>query len=232
LTTAIVLAGGLGTRLRSAVPNVPKPMALVGGRPFLEHLMDYWINQGVTQFVISVGYMKEVIMDYFASSYRSTPIEYAIEVKPLGTGGGLLLAAQGITEPFLVLNGDTFFEVELSKLMRFHIEKSSEWTFSLFKTNEFDRYMGMDVNENGKIISLNLGNHKQGLLANGGVYILTPLSIKIFQSKVGQKLSLEEDLIPNKISQGANIYGLEISKKFLDIGLPKDYFRANEFINY
>lgn len=114
MITAIILAGGMGTRLRSAVPDLPKPMAPIHERPFLEHQMDYWIGQGVSRFIVSVGYMKEVIMDHFGASYRATPLTYAIEEEPLGTGGGLLLAAQGLSETFLVLNGDTFFEVDLT----------------------------------------------------------------------------------------------------------------------
>ena len=103
VTTAIILAGGKGTRLRSAVPDLPKPMAPVRGRPFLAHQMDYWIDQGITRFVLSVGYKKELIMDHFGPSYNEANIDYAIEENPLGTGGGLMLAAQDICEPALVL---------------------------------------------------------------------------------------------------------------------------------
>ena len=107
--TAIILAGGLGARLNNTVPNLPKPMAPINNRPFLEHQMDYWIGQGINRFILSVGYLKDLIIDHFGDKYKKASIEYAIEHKPLGTGGGLLLAAKNITEPFLVLNGDTFF---------------------------------------------------------------------------------------------------------------------------
>ena len=104
MTTAVILAGGLGTRLRSAVPDLPKPMAPVAGRPFLEHLLDYWIAQGINRFVLSVGYRHESIVDHFGVAYKSAELLYAIEETPLGTGGALLLAAGKVAagESFLV----------------------------------------------------------------------------------------------------------------------------------
>src|SRR5690349_16571222 len=102
--TAIILAGGLGTRLRSVVADVPKPMAPIAGRPFLAYQIEYWIAQGVQRFILSVGYKHEIIMDYFGDRYQGAEIEYAIELLPLGTGGGFLQATKKInsTEPFLL----------------------------------------------------------------------------------------------------------------------------------
>ena len=93
MTTAIILAGGLGTRLREAVPDLPKPMAPVNGRPFLEYLIDYWIEQGVKRFVMSVGYLHQDIVRHFGYRYRGVEIDYSVEESPLGTGGALLLAS-------------------------------------------------------------------------------------------------------------------------------------------
>jgi D-glycero-alpha-D-manno-heptose 1-phosphate guanylyltransferase len=230
VTTAIILAGGMGTRLRSAVPDLPKPMAPINGRPFLEHQMDYWIGQGVERFVVSVGYMKEVIMDHFGVSYRATPLTYVIEEEPLGTGGGLLLAAQGLSESFIVLNGDTFFEVDFNELLKFHAEHASEWTFSLFRTNEVGRYMGMDLKADGEIVSLKLGTVEQWRLANGGVYLINPSVLAKMKLGQGQKLSLEDDLLPVFMTQGGKLYGLEFPGSFIDIGVPDDYFRAAEVL--
>jgi D-glycero-alpha-D-manno-heptose 1-phosphate guanylyltransferase len=230
VTTAIILAGGMGTRLRSVVPDLPKPMAPINGRPFLEYQMDYWINQGVKNFIISVGYMKEVIMDHFGSSYKTTPLSYSIELEPLGTGGGLLLAAQGLSEPFLVLNGDTFFEVELKILMKFHLNRSSEWTFSLFRANEIGRYMGIKTTPDGEITSFQSGVEDVNRLANGGVYLLNQTVIEKLKGFYGHKLSLEEDILIELVNQGSKLYGMEFDKKFIDIGLPDDYFRASQIL--
>lgn len=232
MTIAIILAGGMGTRLRSVVADVPKPMAPVNGRPFLEHQMDYWIKHGVTQFVISVGYMKEVIMDHFGVSYRNTPLTYALEEQPLGTGGGLLLAAKGLSEPFLVLNGDTFFEVDLDKLRTFHAEKSSEWTFSLFKANESNRYMGMDVSHNGEIVSLESTKANLGHLANGGVYLINPTALEKLGFTLGHKLSLEDDLLSSFLKQGGKLFGIQFNGAFIDIGVPQDYYLASEVLSH
>ena len=230
MTTAIILAGGMGTRLRSAVPDVPKPMAPINGRPFIERQMDYWIDQGVSEFVLSVGYMKEVIMDHFGVSYRAVALKYVIEDNPLGTGGGLLLAAQGLQEPFLVLNGDTFFEVDLAELLKFHTAHSADWTFSLFRTNEFERYMGMEVQSDGKIIKLKSDSLGKACLANGGVYMVNPSVIKNSFFAPGTKLSLEDELLPYLLRQNQQLFGIEFSASFIDIGVPQDYFRAQEFL--
>lgn len=231
MTAAIILAGGLGTRLRSVVPDLPKPMAPVEGRPFIEHQLDYWIAQGVDRFVVSVGYMKEVIMDHLGSSYRSISVTYAIEDEPMGTGGGLLLAAQGLREPFLVLNGDTFFEVDLAKLLKFHSDHSADWTFSLFRTEEVGRYMGIDVNSDGEIKSLKSGMGKMGRLANGGVYLVNPSVLVHEAFAPNSKFSLEEDILTALISRGCKLCGLEFTGSFIDIGIPEDYHRAAEVLS-
>ena len=227
---AIILAGGLGTRLRGTVPGLPKPMAPIRNRPFLEHQMDYWIKQGINRFILSVGYLKELIIEHFGNTYKGIPIEYAIENEPLGTGGGLLLAEKGLTEPFLVLNGDTFIEVGLENLYEFHLERKSEWTFSLFRTSQFERYMGMDVSPNGEILSLKSESKKSSGLANGGVYLIEPSVLGSLAFKAGDKASLEDELLPNFISNGGVLYGKECKGKFIDIGVPEDYYQAIDIL--
>ncbi len=230
MTTAIILAGGLGTRLRSVVPDVPKPMAPIDGRPFIEHQLDYWIGQGVDRFVVSVGYMKDVIMDHLGSSYRDIPLTYAIENEPLGTGGGLLLAVQGLTDPVLLLNGDTFFEINLAELIKFHTEHSADWTFSLFRTKDNGRYMGVDVKSDGEITSFKSAKGKLVRLANGGVYLVNPSVLMHESFGPNTKLSLEDDLLPALAARGCKLFGFEFSGAFIDIGIPEDYYRAAEVL--
>lgn len=230
VTKAIILAGGLGTRLRSIMPDLPKPMAPIRGRPFLAHQMDYWINQGIEHFVLSVGYKKELIVDYFGVSYKDASIDYAIEETPLGTGGGLMLAANGVCEPVLILNGDTFFEVPLDNLVRFHAEHESEWTFSLFRPDEAGRYMAVGVTLDDEIVSLKSGRGKRGGLANGGVYIIDPSVLNKTSYCLGQKASLEEDLVSEFLKRGVRLYGFECSGDFIDIGVPEDYYRAADIL--
>jgi D-glycero-alpha-D-manno-heptose 1-phosphate guanylyltransferase len=230
VVAAIILAGGLGTRLRSVVPDLPKPMAPIRGRPFLEHQLDYWIGQGVDEFILSVGYRKQAIIDHFGSNYRSTPLSYVIEEKPMGTGGGVLLAAQGLNQPFLILNGDTFFEVDLATLLKFHNERLSDWTFSLFRTGEVGRYMGIEVNAKCEIEMLQSGGRASGYLANGGVYLVNPAVLAKGEFLAGTKMSLEDDFLPALVEKGCKLYGLEFQGAFIDIGVPRDYYLASQVL--
>jgi D-glycero-alpha-D-manno-heptose 1-phosphate guanylyltransferase len=230
ITTAIILAGGLGTRLKKVVQELPKPMALIRERPFLEYQMDFWISQGVTKFILSVGYLNHIIIDHFGDSYHTASVDYFVEDEPLGTGGALLMAAQGLKETFLVLNGDTFFEVDLNNLIVFHKKQQSEWTLLLFKSNQLGRYMGVDLADDGKILSLQTGGNELTLLANGGVYLVNPSALKRLNYKPYIKSSLENDLLPKFISLGGGLYGFESSGKFIDIGVPEDYYRAQEIL--
>ena len=192
--------------------------------------MDYWIDQGVNHFILSVGYLKGVIVNHFGKVYKGVSIEYAEENEPLGTGGGLLMASKNLTEPFLVINGDTFIEVDLSKMYNFHIQKKSEWTFSLFKTDQFSRYMGMDVNSNGKILSLKSKKNQLSGLANGRVYLIEPKALSSLDYKAGDKASLEDDFLFDYISKGGRVFGKEAKGGFIDIGIPSDYRRAEKIV--
>lgn len=228
---AIILAGGLGTRLRSTVPDLPKPMAPINGRPFLEHQMDYWIQKGVTRFVLSVGFMREKIMSHFLHQYRGFEVVYAEEYNPLGTGGGLLLAYQKLNgdQPFLVMNGDTFFEVNLKGLQEFHQEKKASITLALFKVEENDRYMGVKVSDAGYIEKFKA---EQGVsqLANGGVYLMSHDVLKNIPWPTGAKLSLEDDLFQSLKQAGHQIGGVVFEGRFIDIGVPSDYQRASTLL--
>lgn len=232
MITAVILAGGRGTRLRSVVQDVPKPMACVNGRPFLEHLVDYWIAQGVSRFVLSVGYKHEIICDHFGSAYRGTEIVYAIEHSALGTGGGLLLAAMKIegTAPLLVLNGDTYFTVDLAALTAFYNSTNSDVCFSLFSTDEKGRYMGLDISDDGRITSLHSGNNDGSRLSNGGVYLVRPEMLAAEKFIPGARLSLEDDIFSAALKTGQRLFGREFSGDFIDIGIPEDYARAQNML--
>lgn len=229
LNSAIILAGGLGTRLRSALPDpdLPKPMAPVGGRAFLEYLLDYWVAQGIRRFVLSVGYRHEVLIDHFGDHYRGAELVYAVERAPLGTGGGLLLAAQQIGggDPFLVLNGDTWFAVDLKTLDGFARSRDADWCLSLTRTSEKGRYMGVALSPEGRITSL---QSEASPLVNGGVYWVNPRALPPADAVGGDQLSLEDDLLPAAAREGRRLFGREFDGPFIDIGLPQDYHRARE----
>ena len=230
ISTAIILAGGLGTRLKGVLKGLPKPMAPINGRPFLEYQMAYWIAQGVDNFILSVGYKYEIIIEHFGSSWKEVPIKYVVEQSPLGTGGGLLLAAKELEDPFLVLNGDTFFEVDFKKMKQFHNVHHAEWTFALFQTSEVGRYMGMEVSSSGRVNSLQSNMTRPDRLANGGVYLLEPSVLDKYQNSTTEKVSLEDDILPYLYNQGSRSFGVEQHGRFIDIGVPEDYRRASEVV--
>ncbi len=230
--TAIILAGGLGTRLKKTVPNLPKPMAPINGRPFLEYQMDFWIEQGINRFILSVGYLKHIIIEHFGDSYQNCSIEYAAENNALGTGGAMLLASTCLTEPFLVLNGDTYIELDLNNFYDFHIKKKSQLTLSLFKTSNLERYMGVNIDSDKRIVSLiHINNSSNYCMANGGVYLVEPSLLSLLKYNLGIKLSLEDELLPNIIENGGRVFGSETNGKFIDIGLPEDYLKSTKIIN-
>jgi D-glycero-alpha-D-manno-heptose 1-phosphate guanylyltransferase len=231
--TAIVLAGGLGTRLRSLVADVPKPMADVRGRPFLSYLLDYWISQGISHFILSVGYKHEVIMTYFGDFYNGAKIEYSIEEYRLGTGGGFILAYEKYksNKPFILLNGDTFFPVNLNSLADFSRERSADWCFSVFQTNQQDRYLKLAIRNDANYLIDFEAIEKKSTFANGGVYLLDPKKLIFLEELKGKQLSLEGDVLNFCIKNGHKIYGFISNAKFLDIGIPSDYLRAASLLS-
>jgi len=232
MTSAIILAGGLGTRLRAVVPDRPKPMALVNGRPFLTHLMDHWLGQGIQHFVLSVGYRFEMIQQFFGADYRGARLDYAVEETPLGTGGGLLLALAKLPDETtcLLLNGDTFFAVEASTFLDFHANRAAVWSMSLFRATEPNRYMGVQLAADGQIQNLAAGRGEVGAYANGGVYALNPASIRNCDFPAATRLSLEDDMLPQMHEEQKPLYGLAHVGSFIDIGVPADYQRAQEIL--
>ncbi len=229
MTSAIILAGGLGTRLRSVVPDLPKPMAPINGRPFLEYQIRYWISQGVNHFVISVGYRYQVIIDFFGAKFEGAIIDYVVEKSPLGTGGGLLLASKKIShqENFLLLNGDTYFDIDLKDLTKFSQENNADWSFSLFRSSDVNRYLGMNISRNGEISSFHSNSNSSEKFVNGGVYLVNPRVFSSIPFSLEDKVSLEEDIFPAAMALGQRFFGKEYMNNFIDIGVPDDYFRAS-----
>lgn len=228
MTTAIVLAGGLGTRLRSVVSDLPKPMAPVAGRPFLAHLLDLWAARGVRRFVLAVGYRHEAIVQHFGAMHAGAAIDYMVEAEPLGTGGALLRAARHVSaEHALLLNGDTWFDVSLPALATHAMQHDAHWCLALFRHFDPARYMGVGVDRVGCVRAL---RDAQSPLANGGVIWFRPAALQGVAQPPGQPLSLENDVLPHLLAQGQRFAALECPGAFIDIGVPQDYHRAAEVI--
>lgn len=220
---AIVLAGGLGTRLRERVPDLPKPMAPVAGRPFLEYVLDRLIAGGVNEVILSVGYQAEIIMNHFGKIYQNVAISYAIEDKPLGTGGAVVHALTGKgDEPVLVLNGDTLLNVDYSELMHWYMQAPTQVAMVLRKLQNVSRYGSVKVSGKRVVDFLEKGKCGPGLI-NAGVYIIQPGVFEDFG--LTGVFSIEVDFLQKyceTLSPGAFL----TDSYFIDIGVPDDYERA------
>ena len=230
MTTAVILAGGLGTRLRSVVDDRPKPMAEVAGKPFLEHLLRYWHGQGIERFILSVGYRGDQIACYFGSSFQDSELEYVYEQEPMGTGGALMLCQErkAFTEPFVVLNGDTYFLVTLKGLQGLAELGNADWVLSLFPTRDSRRYLPISADDSGRISFESKTEPQQECRtswANGGVYWVNPRALRAFSRSV-TSVSLESDIFPKCVELGQKFLGLRSEEPFIDIGVPEDYARA------
>lgn len=207
---------------------MPKPLAPVAGRPFLEHLMDYWIAQGARRFVLSVGYRHEQIEKHFGASYRSIPVAYAIEREPLGTGGGLLLALQSVAgeAPVFAVNGDTFFAVDAAAMGRFHAQTRAAVTMALFRSSDWRRYTPVRVDGEGRVLAMKGEPGPGAQPVNGGVYLIEREAFASAGFRSGGRFSLEDELFPALLAKNARLFGFEASASFIDIGVPEDYAQA------
>lgn len=234
IDTAIILAGGLGTRLRTVVPDLPKPLAPIAGRPFLHYLLDYWLGQGIKRFILSVGYRAEAIIEQLGDRYGNAHLQYIREDSPQGTGGAFLLATQCLKkeQPVLLLNGDTFFAVDLAAFSAFHAEKGADWSFATFRTAESGRYLGMQINGERQVLHFAKGLTEGWREANGGVYLCMPHRLtNPACPSLSVPLSLENDLFPAWLATGQRFFAYLSNTAFIDIGVPDDYRRAPRIIS-
>lgn len=229
---AIVLAGGFGTRLQGVVSDVPKSMAMIHGRPFLEYQLDYLIGQGVERVVLSVGYKREFIMDHFKTSYRSLEIDYAVEEEPLGTGGGIRLAfwkVKGLRA--FVMNGDSLFRFDFRKMLDHHMKKKADATLSLRKLDDTGRYGRVEMNRMHRITGFTEKREGAGPgYINGGVYVLEKLFL--MEPEFRGRFSIEKDCF-ERYYPHARLFGFPSSGYFRDIGIPEDFNMAqHEFAKF
>lgn len=222
----IILAGGLGTRLRSVVSDIPKCMAPVAGKPFLHYVIAHLQKQGVDKFIFALGYKHEMIEDWLKKEHPLLFTQIAIEEEPLGTGGAIKLACSLATEKnVLVVNGDTLFSFDAKILKKFHKQNNADCTLSLKPMQNFNRYGVVELNEDGSIASFKEKQHYQGGLINAGVYALNVS--KFLAEDLPQKFSFENDYLEQYFNK-RKMYGLVQDSYFIDIGIPEDYERAQE----
>ena len=224
----IILAGGLGTRLRSVVSDVPKCMAPVDGKPFLWYLLEHLRLFNVTHVILSVGYLRESVQDWVERHKGDYPFRFsfAVEEEPLGTGGGIALASSMVHgREAVVLNGDTFFDADLDELLELRRSSGRPVALALKKMRSFDRYGTVELSSEGLVIGFREKQYCAEGFINGGVYALD-LEAGVFDGLEG-KFSFERDVLEPFCARGL-ICGSEQSGYFLDIGIPADYSRAVE----
>ena len=221
---AIILAGGFGTRLSHVVSNVPKPMAPVFGKPFLCYLLDRLIEAGIEHVILATGHLHEVIDRYFANGYRGLRITCSYESTPLFTGGAIRQAAQYIdSEDFLVLNGDTLFDIDLQKLYAFHTSRQAKLSVALRHVEDTSRY-GSVCTEKERITAFTEKAESSGEGdINGGIYCINQDWLMSLQLPV--KFSFEKELM-QPLAGKEGFYGMRFNDYFIDIGVPEDYYRA------
>ncbi|MBI4710601.1 MAG: nucleotidyltransferase family protein [Nitrospirae bacterium] len=226
---AIIIAGGLGIRLQPVVKDVPKPMADINGMPFLSFLMDYLSRYGVKKVLLSVGYKHETIKKYFGSKYRNMDIEYVIENNPLGTGGALREALRHVQgSEAIVLNGDSFFNVNVKDLMDFHYLQVSMLTIAVKPMNNIDRY-GTIILRNERATGFSEKSSGNFGYINGGVYVMKK-DIMNHYAREGA-FSFETDFLQGNINSIA-VSAFISDGYFIDIGIPEDYERAQKELKY
>ena len=221
---AIILAGGLGTRLMDAVPDLPKVMAPVNDHPFLYYVINYWRSQGIERFIFSLGYKHENIEEYLNTQFRTLNFHCSVEKEPLGTGGAIFAAGYfAENEQVLVTNGDTLFKANIEQLSKLHFGRNAQCTLALKPLQNFDRYGAVEISEDGLISKFSEKKYyKQGNI-NGGVYLLDIPSF--LNSDFPEKFSFEKEYLENCIHTNA-LYGQVQDNYFIDIGIPEDYQRA------
>ena len=220
---AVVLAGGLGTRLREKVPDLPKPMAPVAGRPFLEYLLDHLIAGGIRQIILSVGYRAEMIETHFGHHYRGATLHYALEAEPLGTGGAIAhaLRSEG-PDPVLVLNGDTFLDIDIRALISWYQAEPSPVAMVLRATPDVSRYGSVVLNQDRVTGFAEKDKAGPGLI-NAGIYVLLPEVVAV--PELPERFSFEADILQRHCAR-LKPRAYVTDAYFIDIGVPQDFDRA------
>ncbi len=225
--SAAILAGGLGTRLRSVLPAKPKVLAPVRGRPFLTYLLDQLAAEGVQEVVFCIGYMAALVEETLGARHQSIRLTYSRENEPLGTGGALRRALPLFSsDPVLVMNGDSFMEVDLPGYLRWFLERGAEASLVLARVPDTDRFGRVATDEKERVLGFEeKGAHPGPGWINAGIYLLKK---KILQSiPAGTPFSLERELFPRLL--GGQLYAFRSEGRFIDIGTPESYCAAQAF---
>ena len=225
---AFILCGGLGTRLRPVLADRPKSMALISGVPFLQLLLERLKSQGINNVILGTGYMAEKIEDCFGDgSNLAMRIRYSREPEPLETGGALKLAQAQLSDPVLVLNGDSYVEWDVAAMLDLITSKDAQVVIALQAVADVSRYGSVTIDPDRRITQfVEKGVCTGAGLINAGVYLVRNAIIRDLPAN--QAISLEKDVFPGLLDR--RVYGLVCNGLFIDIGIPEDLSKAQTLL--
>jgi NDP-sugar pyrophosphorylase family protein len=228
-TDAVILCGGLGTRLAQTIKDRPKPMAEIEGRPFLDLIIDYLYASGVRRFILCSGYKSEFIERYYQNETDSDrTYTFSVEAMPLGTAGAVKNAESHIkSDPFFVLNGDSFCNVPLNTFYNFHVEKKAVLSAALTRIDNAGDYGSITLNADQKITSFDEKSAQSAGRVNAGIYLFSKSVLNNIEAN--KKLSLEYDTFPKYAKKG--MYGFSVEEPLYDIGTPDRLEAAKKYFS-
>ncbi len=225
-----ILVGGLGTRLRKIISEVPKPMAPIEGKPFLHHKLIQLKKNGLKNIVFCSGYLSDIIENYFGNGNKmGLNIKYSTEEKALGTGGAIKNAEQFITGNFIVMNGDVYIDANIGKIVSFYIEKKADYVMTLTEVQKNSAGGIVTLDSSMKILEflekpdINVIQSMRSPLLNAGLYMLSPEILNIIPKN--KKCSIEREIFPKLIGSDKKFYGFTHTGYFIDIGIPDNYYK-------
>ncbi|MGZ3420129.1 MAG: nucleotidyltransferase family protein [Polyangiales bacterium] len=226
--TALVLCGGLGTRLRSVLADRPKILAPIAGKPFAHYLLGYLRGQGVERIVLCTGHGADQVEAYCGDgSAWGVRLAYSREQSPLGTGGAVKLAEPHIeSDPFIVINGDSFLKLDVRRMLELHRLRSARISMALVNVPDRARFGAVELDGSGAISAFGEKGHAGPGPINAGVYVIDRSVLASIAS--GVSVSIEREVFPQ--FAGAGLYGVEVPGNFVDIGTPESYAEAEAVV--
>jgi NDP-sugar pyrophosphorylase family protein len=225
--TAMILAGGLGTRLRSVFSHKPKVLAEILGQPFLTYLLDQLSGAGLRNVILCTGYMGDRVQEVYGDTYKYLHLLYSQEDEPLGTGGALRLALPLLnSDPVLVMNGDSYIHADLNSYVDWFFRKDRKASFLLTSVSDTGRYGMVKVGKDESLLAFEEKGMTRGAgWINAGVYLLKKSLVRLIPP--GKAFSLERELFPSLVGKG--LFGYQCKGSFIDIGTPESYAASEKF---
>ncbi len=222
----IVLAGGFGSRLNSHLMGNPKPIVDINGKPFLYYLFNYLKKNNVKKIILSVFYKYEKIINLFGHDYEGIDIVYSIDPSPLGTGGALKNAVKHVnSKNAIIVNGDTYYDIDLNKLFKKHINNQNDITMAVKPMKNFTRYGSVDIDSDNNVIKFMKKKKQVFGYIDGGIMCINK---NIFRDYNKKKFSFNDFISSNLIAFG--VKAIKFDNSFIDIGTPDDYNKAKQIL--